>query len=221
MSVNIQSDISRQVHTVHPIREMSWERSQNVLWAIREHPLEDICAAWKGREGAPVLKRRCPDNWRSIAVARLNRRWREGRGGRLPLARLILIARTWFAAAHRGHLRGGRDVRCPRTPATCGSGARIACGTAAGTSRGRSARGTARSQPRAGATATAAARRSRTTASRSRGTSSSSAARTPWTPTRRTPCRPPGRSWRGRVTALPRLAPEHTLTRDIRLIYRC
>lgn len=45
----------------------------------------------------------------------------------------------------------------------------------------------------------------RMTASRSRAPPTSAAARL-WTPTRRTPCRPPGRSWRGRVTAPPRPA---------------
>lgn len=113
----------------------------------------------------------------------------------LPLARLILIVRTWFSAVCRGRLRDGNDVRCPRTPATCGSsGARIVCGNVVDTNRGRSARDIARSPPWAAAAATAEVRHSHTTASRPRVSPPSGFARS-WTPTRRTPCRPPRRSW--------------------------
>lgn len=109
-----------------------------------------------------------------------------------PPVRLILIVRTWFAAARRGRLRDGSDVRCPRTPATYGSnGARIARDIVADTS---SARGIVRLPPRAAVTATAATRRSRTIASRPRVPPPTATAR-PWrTPSRRTPSRLPGRS---------------------------
>lgn len=122
----------------------------------------------------------------------------------LPLVRLILIVRSWSAAARRGRLRGGVDVRCPRTPATRGSsGVRIARDIAAGTS---SARGTAWSPPSGVATVTTATRHSRTTAFHPRVLSPPATAR-PSTPTCRTPCRPPEHSWRGRVAVPPRPVP--------------